>query len=124
MERISLDYTDLLDGQNEKKVLEFSADLLPQDVNRDSLFVIRVDGASMEPKIRDRALVVADLSRRELEDGGVYLVYEGERLWIKQASNDEGCMRFISVNPAFAHLVYTEEQVRVVAKAVLSFNRL
>jgi len=33
----------------------------------DSLFVIKVDGKSMEPVIKDRTLVVADLSQREVE---------------------------------------------------------
>ena len=124
MERIKLDYVDLLGGQNEKKVLEFSADLLPYDINRNSLFVIRVEGCSMEPMIKDRALVVADLSQKELEDGAIYLVYKEERLWIKPASVVEKLKRFVSINPAFSHLVYEENEVRVVAKAVLSFNVL
>jgi len=40
---ISLEYTDTLEGNNEKKVLEFSEELLLKPVNKASLFVIRVD---------------------------------------------------------------------------------
>jgi len=64
---ITLQYIDALESNNEKKVLEFSASLLKEPVNKDSLFVIKVDGKSMEPVIKDRTLVVADLSQREVE---------------------------------------------------------
>lgn len=92
MSLITLEYVDALESNNEKKVLEFSANLLKEPVNKGSLFVIKVDGKSMEPVIKDRTLVVGDLSQREVEE--------------------------------YSHLVYKEEDVRVVAKAVLSFNSL
>ncbi len=122
MSLITLDYVDILDGKNEKKVLEFSEDLLKEPVNKGSLFVIKVDGQSMQPFIQDRALVVADLSQKEIEDGGIYLVYKEEKMWIKQAKREERGMTFVSINSAFSHLLYEYTDVRVVAKAVLSFN--
>jgi phage repressor protein C with HTH and peptisase S24 domain len=42
-----------------KKILKFSAYLLEEQVNLASLFVIKVDGKSMQPLIKDRSLVVA-----------------------------------------------------------------
>lgn len=65
MARITLEYVDVLDGKNEKNILEFSTDLLKNPINEQSLFVSRVDGESMQPVIQDRALVVADLSQKK-----------------------------------------------------------
>ncbi len=122
MPLITLDYIDVLGEKNEKKVLEFSTDLLKQSVNKNSLFVIKVDGESMQPVIQNRTLVVADLSQKTVEDKGIYLVYKEDKMWIKQAKKEARGMTFVSINEAFSHLVYEEIDVRVVAKAVLSFN--
>ena len=122
MPLITLEYVDTLDADNEKKVLNFSTSLLKEPVNKSSLFVIKVDGKSMQPVIKDRTLVVADLSQKELEDGGIYLVYYDNKMWIKQAKEKLSEMTLVSINEAYSHLVYKEEEVRVVAKAVLSFN--
>lgn len=122
MPLIALDYVDVLDGKNEKKVLEFSTYLLKEPVNKDSLFVIKVDGESMQPVIKDRTLVVADLSQKAVEDESIYLVYKEDMMWIKQAKQEARGMTFVSINEAFSHLVYEETDVRVIAKAVLSFN--
>ncbi len=78
----------------------------------------------MQPVIQDRALVVADLSQKIVEDKGIYLVYKDDKMWIKQAKQEARGMTFVSINEAFSHLVYEEIDVRVVAKAVLSFNTL
>lgn len=122
MPLITLEYFDILDGDNEKKVLEFSSDLLKGLINEESLFVSRVDGESMQPVIQDRALVVADVSQKDVEDKGIYLVHYDNRMWIKQAKEETGGMRFVSINEAFSHLVYDAADVRVAAKVVLSFS--
>jgi len=122
MSLISLEYIDVLGGKNEKKVLEFSEDLLKAPFNKSSLFVVKVDGRSMEPVIQDRALVVADLSQKELEDQGIYLVHYENRMWIKQAKEDRNRLTFISINKNFSHLVYEAETVHIVAKVILSFS--
>jgi len=122
MPLISLEYVDTLNLNNEKKVLEFSTSLLKEPINKNSLFVIRVDGQSMQPVIMDRTLVVADLSQREIKDGEIYLVYYDNKMWIKKAKKELDGVSFISINEKYAHLVYQETEVRVVAKAVLSFN--
>lgn len=122
MALVSLDYVDVLGGKNEKKVLEFSMDLLPKPVNEGSLFVIKVDGESMQPLIKDRTLVVADLFQKTVSDQGIYLVYKDNKMWIKKAKEESTGMTFVSINKAFSHLVYKEVEVRVVAKVVLSFS--
>ncbi len=125
MSLITLEYVDVLDTANEKKVLRFSEELLQQPVNKASLFVIKVDGESMQPLIQDRALVVADLSQKHVEDKRIYLVHHKQGTWIKQAQKEpDGRMKFVSINRAFSHLVYEEEEVRVIAKAVLTFTKL
>ena len=68
---ITLDYVDTLSGNNDKKTLEFSSHLLGETVNKKSLFVIKVDGKSMQPRINDLALVVADFSQVQIEDQGI-----------------------------------------------------
>ena len=122
MSLVILEYVDVLGGKNEKKVLKFSMDLLPEPVKKESLFVIKVDGESMQPVIKDRALVVADLSQRVVKDQGIYLIYQNNSMWIKQAKQEDTGMTFVSINKAFSHLVYNEVEVRVVAKVVLSFS--
>ena len=122
MSLITLEYTDTLDTDNEKKILEFSTSLLKEPVNKNSLFVIKVDGESMQPVIMDRTLVVADLSQKELENSGVYLIYHNNKMWIKQAKVKANETIFVSINGNYAHLVYKKSEVRVIAKAVLSFN--
>lgn len=94
MSIVSLDYIDTLDTKNEKKVLEFSTDLLPTSVNIKSLFIAKVDGQSMEPVIKNRMLVVADLSQNILEDQEIYLVYYNDRMWIKQAKKEALGIKF------------------------------
>jgi phage repressor protein C with HTH and peptisase S24 domain len=124
MALITLSYVDILGGKNEKKELAFSSDLLPSGINTQSLFVIKVDGESMQPVIRDRALVVADLSQVSVVDQGVYLLHYENNMWIKKAEQDDKGMRFVSINDDFAHLVYAADDVRVIAKAVLTFTSL
>lgn len=64
-------------------------------MNKSSLFVIKVDGESMQPVIMDRTLIVADLSQKELEDGGIYLVYYDNNMWIKKAKEERTGMTFV-----------------------------
>ena len=47
--------------------------------------MIQVDGKSMQPHINDKALVVADLSQKEFENNGIFLVYKDDKMWIKKA---------------------------------------
>ena len=91
-------------------------------MNIKSLFVAKVDGQSMEPIIKNGMLVVADLSQKILEDKEIYLVYYDDKMWIKQAKKEVFGMKLTSINKAFSHLVYKEEEVRVIAKVILSFE--
>lgn len=124
MSTIQLEYHENDKGKVEKKFLEFSRTLLQEPYSVDSLFVIKVEGKSMEPKINDQALVIADLSQKDFIHDAIYLVYYEDKMWIKQAKELEGEKLFVSINPLFKHLVYQREEVRVIAKALLTFTSL
>lgn len=124
MSTFKLEYHETHQGKIQKKFLEFSKELLKEPYGEDSLFVIKVDGKSMEPKINDQALVIADLSQKEFEDNAIYLVYKDDLMWIKQAKEHNKEQLFVSINPVFSHLVYKKEEVRVIAKALLTFTTL
>lgn len=121
METISLEYSD---ENGEKHNLDFSASLIKGQYKKESLFVIAVDGESMQPFISDKALVVADLSQTSIENDSIYLVYQNNKMWIKKARIENNVTTFISINEKFSHLVFTKEESRVVAKAVLTFTNL
>jgi phage repressor protein C with HTH and peptisase S24 domain len=124
MNTIKLEYHQEIAGKIEKKELEFSKDLLKTPYKINSLFVIQVDGKSMQTLINDKALVVADLSQKEFEDEAIFLVYKDGRMWIKKAKIIDEKEYFISINPDFSHLIYKKEETRVIAKALLTFTNL
>ena len=124
MNKITLEYHQNINGKIEKKELEFSKHLLKNPYTLESLFVIQVDGKSMEPFISDKALVIADLSQKQFEDEKIFLVYKDNKMWIKKASIKENKELFVSINPNFKHLVYEKENVRIIAKAILTFTSL
>lgn len=124
MDLITLEYTEQNNGKAEKKSLKFSKDLLKPSYKEASLFVIKVDGESMQPLINDKALVVADLSQLDIVNDDIYLVYHDNKMWIKQAIRDNGTITFVSINKDFSHLVYAHKDVRVVARAILTFTNL
>lgn len=123
MELITLEYIDVFD-KNEKKSLEFSASLLKKPYSKSSLFVMRVDGKSMEPLIQDASLVVVDLSQKELVNDAIYIVNIHNKSWIKRAKIAQSEEFFISINQDFAHLVYRAEDVRLIGRALLAFSAL
>lgn len=121
MTEIKLDYVDVFDDNREKE-LTFSSHLIGPNINEKSLFVNIVDGKSMEPLIKHRALVVADLSQKKLEDNCIYLLYYENRMWIKRYKQKN--KTFISINKDYSHLVYKESEVYLVAKVLLTFTTL
>ena len=124
MNTIKLEYHQEIAGKIQKKELEFSKDLLKTPYNISSLFVIQVDGKSMQALINDKSLVVADLSQKEFENEAIFLVYKDDRMWIKKAKIVDEKEYFVSINPDFSHLVYKKEETRIIAKALLTFTNL
>ena len=124
MNTIKLEYHQEIAGKIQKKELEFSKELLQTSYILTSLFVTQVDGKSMQRLIRHKALVVADLSQKEFENNGIFLVYKDDKMWIKKALIIDKKEFFVSINPDFSHLVYKKEESRIVAKAILTFTNL
>ncbi|WP_375724661.1 peptidase [Arcobacter sp. KX21116] len=116
---INLEYTDIFDDNKIKKI-QFSKHLIKTPYKEKSLFAILVDGKSMEPVINHKAVIIADLSNKELEDSSIYLVYYENKMWVKKY--DLLNKIFISINPDFSHLVYKEEDIHLVAKVILTFT--
>ncbi|MGM0519351.1 MAG: S24 family peptidase, partial [Campylobacterota bacterium] len=114
METIKLEYIDVFDN-NKSKHLEVCSSLIKESYNLNSLFALMVDGESMQPLINHKSVIVADLSNKKLVENGVYIVYYENKMWIKKYKNK----KFISINPNFNHLIYKQEEVHIVAKAVL-----
>jgi len=124
MDKIILEYHQDINGKIQKKELEFSKYLLKTPYTLESLFVIQVDGKSMEPFISNKALVIADLSQKKFENEKIFLIYKDNKMWIKKALIKENEELFVSINPDFVHLVYKKEDVRIIARAVLTFTSL
>lgn len=124
MSLIELEYAIIVDNRVEEKVLAFSKDLIKVSYKRESLFVIKVEGESMQPMIMDNSLVVADLSQDNIIHDAVYIVTENNNTWIKQAciNNDE--ITFVSINKVYCDVVFKEEEVKVIARAILTFTSL
>ncbi len=124
MSTINLEFSEIIDNKVEKRDICFSSSLLKEPYTLSSLFITKVDGQSMQPVINDKALVVADLSQNEYIDNGIFLAYYEDKMWIKKAKSVENEEFFVSINPDYSHLVYKKEDVRVIAKVLLTFTNL
>lgn len=122
MSIISLDYSEIIDGKVHNKKLEFSKYLLKEPYKLESLFVSKVEGKSMQPVINDEALVVADLSQNQFISDNIFLVYCENRMWIKKSTLINGVEHFVSINSDYSHLVYKRDDVRIIAKVLLTFT--
>lgn len=122
MGTIKLEYHHIIEGNAIRKELELHEDLLKIPYSKKSLFVSTVEGRSMQPLIRDRSLVVADLSQKEFEDEAVFLIEKDQNMWIKKASEIEKEEFFVSINPDFSHLVYKRDECRIIAKVLLHYD--
>jgi len=122
MGTIKLEYHQIIEDNAVKKELVFQEDLLKVPYSKKSLFVSTVAGRSMQPLIKDRSLVVADLSQNEFEDQSIFLIHKDENMWIKKASKIEKKEFFVSINPDYSHLVYKKEECRIIAKVLLHFE--
>lgn len=121
METINLQYTDIFDN-NKIKELIFSKYLIDEKFKKESLFALIVDGKSMEPVIKDKAVIVVDLSQKYLLDNAIYILYYEDKMWVKRYNLEK--RTFVSINPKFSHLVYKEEDIYLVGRVLLTFTNL
>lgn len=118
---ITLEYKDVFDDNKDKK-LQFSKDLLVGSYNLGSLLAVKVDGESMQPVINDKAVVVADLSQKELQNNSLYLIYKENKMWIKQMKIEDNKSTFISINSKYSSMIFNIKDVHVIAKVLLTFT--
>ncbi|MDO6828573.1 S24 family peptidase [Poseidonibacter sp. 1_MG-2023] len=121
MSIINLEYIDVFNNKETKK-LTFSKHIIKSNFEEKSLFALLVDGKSMQPIINDQAVIVADLSNKILENEKIYLVYYENKMWVKKYSLEN--KNFYSINPEFSHLVYKDDEVKIVAKVLITFTNL
>lgn len=124
MPLITLEYKELIKEKIVNKKLQFSKHLLKEPYKLESLFVSKVQGKSMEPLINDNSLVIADLSQNKFLDNGIFLVYYENKMWIKKSKTIDDKKYFVSINKNFSHLIYKNEDVRIIAKVLLTFTNL
>ena len=74
----------------------------------------------MQPIINHKAVIVTDLSKKELLDSSIYVLYYENKMWVKKY--DLNSKTFVSINPNFSHLVYKEKDVYIVSKVLLTFT--
>jgi SOS-response transcriptional repressor LexA len=79
---------------------------------------LEVRGDSMEPLLRDGDLVAVDRSRREVRDGGVYVLRIGEELFIKRMRREAEGWACVSLNPAYAVIRALPDEIHVIGEAV------
>jgi phage repressor protein C with HTH and peptisase S24 domain len=122
MNVIKLEYHQEINNKIIKKELEFQEDLLKVPYSRNSLFVSKVQGESMQPYIMDKSLVVADLSQKDFANNSIFLIYKDNNMWIKKAKTIENKDFFVSINPNFSHLIYEKDDCRIIAKVLHFFE--
>ena len=100
----------------------FSKHLINKDYKESSLFALLVDGKSMQPVINDRAVIVVDLSQKELSEGDIYVLHYEAKMWVKKYDLKDDT--FVSINPNFSHLVYKKDDIHIVGRVLLTFTNL
>ena len=96
--------------------------MIKKDFKEASLFALLVDGESMQPVINDKAVIVVDLSQKSFFDGDIYVLYYENKMWVKKYDLESKSL--VSINPLFSHLVYAQDDVHIVGKALLTFTKL
>lgn len=124
METIKLKYYEKVGNKIKEKEFQLDKQLLKNKYSKQSLFISRVEGNSMEPIIKDKSLVIADLSQKNFEENNIFLISKNEKMWIKKAIVKKNKKFFISCNSKFRHLKYEINDCRIIAKVLLYFNNL
>ncbi len=86
---------------------------------------LEVKGDSMEPLLSDGDLVAVDRSKRELKDGGVYVVRIGEELFVKQLRfcKEDGKLVCASLNSAYKEIFVKPSELHIIGEAVAAMQR-
>ena len=119
---IKLSYYDF--EKNKKEELEFSSSLIKEEFDESSLYLIKIKGESMQDLIMDDSLIVASLKIGKIKNNSIYIIEHNKQIWIKKAKITDTEKKFVSINKNYLHLEYKLGDVRIIAKAILTFTNL
>lgn len=89
-----------VDGQVES-YFAFSSAFLHRKGNPQAMVVMRVEGDSMSPEIRDEDMVLIDQSKTDIRLGRIYAVGFEDAIYLKRVDKEPGKILLKSVNPAY-----------------------
>jgi phage repressor protein C with HTH and peptisase S24 domain len=99
----------------------FRHDWLLRKGRPESMVLMDVFGASMEPELREGDTVLVDQSRTAVVAGGVFAVGVEDTVMVKRLEKRPGALLLMSDNPAYAPVQLRGEElalVRVIGKVV------
>lgn len=91
----------------------------------DNLAVVRVDGDSMEPSLRDDDWILVDLTQTRLNREGIYALSVNDTCWVKRITLNlrERLVQVISDNPLYPVQELTEDELTVIGRIVWIVGR-
>ena len=96
------------------------------DANPKTLRILRIQGDSMEPEMREGDRLLVDVARRRPVTGELFVLFDGTGLVVKRVEMVPGeeRLRLLSANPAYAPYTALAEEVHVVGKAIWTLRRM
>ncbi len=89
------------------------------DYNHKELEAIHVDGESMEPTLKDGAIVFVDREQNSIEKGGIFIASTNAGLFIKRVrQRADGMIELISDNQAYPPEILAPDEVSIVGKVI------
>lgn len=83
------------------------------------LEAIHVDGESMEPTLKDRAIVFIDKEQTNINKGGIFIASTNAGLFIKRVrQRADGMIELISDNQAYPPEILSSSEINIVGKVV------
>lgn len=113
-----------LDGDPSMPVVaqwQVPADFLPYRYRGVAPVILRVDGDSMEPEYVSGDPVLVDVAHRRPSPAGIYVVWDGYGLVVKQLElldEEPRRVKLSSINPRYEAYYRSPEDVRIVGKVI------
>ncbi|AAW88260.1 DNA-binding protein RDGA (plasmid) [Aliivibrio fischeri ES114] len=87
--------------------------------NVKDLLAITAHGDSMEPVLNDDALLVIDSSKKQIRDGSMYVIRQGDLIRVKLISLDNNGLKLKSYNQSYHDEIYEDYQdVEILGKVI------
>lgn len=99
--RLSAGIGSLQVDRNIEGYFAFSSAFLKRKGNPQSMVVMRVEGDSMSPEIRDEDMVLIDQNKTDIRLGRIFAVGFEDAIYLKRIDKEPGKLLLKSVNPAY-----------------------